>query len=210
MISGEDDGPKLCQSSGSLERCPRVCNVWGLKSIRVFCEEGEPLCCVLWITQCVVWARTWAEVEKKGAEMLGSVFGRTDFSRIFVFGRADFFADLVAGFFLLIFVGKSAQKNPPGKSPAKSSKFYTTKILRHISADWPGQEMVENRLDLGSEGRYPSNPHVTGHVLQNRQYWQRKVKFSQCDMATLGQCELGSVISVMFAHSALSHLFVAV
>ena len=61
-------------------------------------------------------------------EILGSVFGRTDFSRIFVFGPPDFFADFVAGFFLLIFVGKSAQKNPPGKSPAKSSKIYTTKI----------------------------------------------------------------------------------
>ena len=59
---------------------------------------------------------------------LGSVFGRTDFSRVFIFGPPDFFADLVAGFFLLIFVGKSAQKNPPGKSPAKSSKIYTTKI----------------------------------------------------------------------------------
>ena len=36
-------------------------------------------------------------------------------------------------------MGKSAQKNPPGKSPAKSSKIYTTKILQHISADCPGQ-----------------------------------------------------------------------
>ena len=60
--------------------------------------------------------------------MLGSVFGRTDFSRIFIFGPPDFPADFLAGFFLLIFVGKSAQKNPPGKSPAKSSKNYTAKI----------------------------------------------------------------------------------
>ena len=44
-------------------------------------------------------------------------------------GRRNFFVDFVAGFFLLIFfVEKSAQKNPPGKSPAKSSKIYTTKI----------------------------------------------------------------------------------
>ena len=43
-------------------------------------------------------------------------------------GRRIFFADFVAGFFRLIFVGKSAQKNPPGKSPAKSSEIYTTKI----------------------------------------------------------------------------------
>ena len=48
---------------------------------------------------------------------LGLAFGRTDFSRIFIFGPLDFFADFVADFFLLIFVGKSAQKNPPGKPP---------------------------------------------------------------------------------------------
>ena len=61
-------------------------------------------------------------------KFLGPVFGRTDFPRIFIFGPPDFFADFLAGFFLLIFVGKSAQKNPPGKSPAKSSEIYTTKI----------------------------------------------------------------------------------
>ena len=76
----------------------------------------------------------------KRQRLLGSDFGRTDFSRIFIFGPPDFFADFLAGFFLLIFVGKSVQKNPPGKSPAKLSKFYTTKILQHTSADWPGQQ----------------------------------------------------------------------
>ena len=60
----------------------------------------------------------------RSGTLLGSVFGRTDFSRILIFEPPD----LVAGFFLLIFVGKSAQKNPPGKSPTKSTKFYTTKI----------------------------------------------------------------------------------
>ena len=69
------------------------------------------------------------------AKFLGPAFGRTDFSRIFIFEPPDFFTDFLAGFFLLIFVGKTAQKNPPGKSPGKSSKIYTTKILQHISAD---------------------------------------------------------------------------
>ena len=65
---------------------------------------------------------------KKSRKVLGLIFSRADVSRIFIFGPPDFFADFLAGFFLLIFVGKSAQKNPPGKSPAKSSKNYTTKI----------------------------------------------------------------------------------
>ena len=55
--------------------------------------------------------------------------GRRIFSRIF---SPDFSSSFLWG--------KSTQKNPPGKSPEKSSKIYTTKILQHISADWPGQQ----------------------------------------------------------------------
>ena len=62
-------------------------------------------------------------------DYLEPVFGRTDFSRIVIFFAAGlFFADYVAGFFLPVFVGESAQKNPPGKSPATFSKAETTKI----------------------------------------------------------------------------------
>ena len=46
----------------------------------------------------------------------------------FHFGAAGVFCGFVAGFFLLIFVGKGVQINPPGKSPAKSSKIDTTTI----------------------------------------------------------------------------------
>ena len=84
--------------------------------------------------------KIWNFCEFYCQKFLGPAFGRTDFSRIFIFEPPDFFADFLAGFFLLIFVGKSAQKNPPGKSLAKSSKTYTTKILQHISADCPGQK----------------------------------------------------------------------
>ena len=55
-------------------------------------------------------------------------FWQNRFFADFYFWAAGFFADFVAGFLLLIFVGKSAQKNPPGKSPAKSSNISTTKI----------------------------------------------------------------------------------
>ena len=66
------------------------------------------------------------------SHLSGSVFGRTDFSRIYIFGPPDSFADFVAGFFLLILVGKSAQKNRPGKSPAKSSKFILQESPTHF------------------------------------------------------------------------------
>ena len=55
-------------------------------------------------------------------------FWQNGFFADFSFWAAGFFRDFVAGLFLLIFVGKKCQKNPPGKSPAKSSKIYTTKI----------------------------------------------------------------------------------
>ena len=71
---------------------------------------------------------------------LGSAFGRTDFSRIFIFEPQDFFADLVAGFFLLIFVGKVPRKilqeNPRQNPP----QILYNKNPRHISAEGPGQE----------------------------------------------------------------------
>ena len=66
-------------------------------------------------------------------------FRQNGFFADFFFWAAGFFRGFLAGFFILIFVGISAQKNPPGKSPGKSSKIYTTKVLQHISADSPGQ-----------------------------------------------------------------------
>ena len=37
---------------------------------------------------------------------------------------------------------RARQEKFTRKSPGKSSKIYTTKILRHISADWPGQHFL--------------------------------------------------------------------
>ena len=74
-------------------------------------------------------------------EQLGPDFGRMDFFADFYFWAAGFFSRIFSpDFFSSFFVGKSAQKNPPGKSPGKSSKIYTTKTLQPLSADCPGQE----------------------------------------------------------------------
>ena len=69
-----------------------------------------------------------------------------DFSRIFIFEPPDFFADFLAGFFLLIFVGKSAQKNPQ-----KILQILYNKNPRHISAEGPGQEL-HSPSSLGKSG----------------------------------------------------------
>ena len=84
-------------------------------------------------------------IEWKPSEFLGPVFGRRIFLRFLFFVPPDFFADFLAGFYLLILVGKkSAQKNAPRKSPAESTKICTTKVP-DISAEGPGQEIV-NRI----------------------------------------------------------------
>ena len=77
---------------------------------------------------------------------------RSLFSRNFIVEPPFFFARVFSPDLSPPFLwGKSAQKNRRGKSPGKSSKFYTTKILRHISADWPGWQ-------IGSPNRnFPMN-----------------------------------------------------
>ena len=57
------------------------------------------------------------------SEVLGSVFGRTHFSQIFIFGAPDFSADFLARFFLLILwekvPRKILQENHPRQNPPK-------------------------------------------------------------------------------------------
>ena len=55
-------------------------------------------------------------------------FRQNGFFADFFLGRRVFSRILSPDYFASFLWGKSAQKNPPGKSLAKSSKFYTTKI----------------------------------------------------------------------------------
>ena len=62
---------------------------------------------------------------------IGSVFGRADFFREILFlGRRIFLRILQQDLFFLIFVGASAQKNPPGKSSKITTKFPDTFLQR--------------------------------------------------------------------------------
>ena len=70
--------------------------------------------------------------------MLVAALGRTEFSRSFIFEPPDFFADFLAGYFLLIFVGKKCPEKSSRKIPGKTLRKMSSSFL-HISADWPGQ-----------------------------------------------------------------------
>ena len=52
--------------------------------------------------------------------------------------QKDFFADFLAGFFLLNFVGKSAQKFVQ-ENPRENRPKFIQQNPRHISAEGPGQ-----------------------------------------------------------------------
>ena len=56
------------------------------------------------------------------------VFWEQSYSRIFVFEPQDFFADLIAGFFLLIFVGKKCTEKSSRQILGKILQIDTTKI----------------------------------------------------------------------------------
>ena len=69
--------------------------------------------------------------------ILGSDLGRTDFLRIFIFEPPDFFADFLAGIFL-IFVGKKWPQKSSKKIPGKILPNFAQQKSRHISAEGPG------------------------------------------------------------------------
>ena len=85
-------------------------------------------------------------------------FWQNGFFADFYFWAAGFFRGFSRRIFSPHFCGKSAQKNSLGKSPGKSSKIYTTKILQHISADCPGQHFCEFWcFALGKPARFTFN-----------------------------------------------------
>ena len=69
---------------------------------------------------------------------LGSVFGRTDFSRIFIFGPADFFRGFCRRICSPRFCGKKC-KTILQENPGKILQNLYNKNPRHISAEGPGQ-----------------------------------------------------------------------
>ena len=73
-------------------------------------------------------------VRTNGAQSFRAGFRQNGLFADFYFWATGFFRGFSRRIFLLTFVGKSA--------PGKSSKIYTTKVLQHISADWPGQKVL--------------------------------------------------------------------
>ena len=82
--------------------------------------------------------------QKICSDLLGSGFGRTDFSRISIFGSPDFFADFLAGFCLPQFCGKKCPEKSSRKIPGKILQNLHNKNPRHISAEGPGQDLYRS------------------------------------------------------------------
>ena len=106
---------------------------------------------VPWVLQASLLSKKGSQRSKSGgrSKNIRAGFRQNGFFADFYFWAAEFFRGFSRRIFSPHFCGgKSAQKNPPGKSPAKSSKVYTTKILQHISADCPGQKTLRRRNSL--------------------------------------------------------------
>ena len=75
-------------------------------------------------------------------EFWGSVFGRTDFSRIFIFGPRGFFRGFSRRIFSPQFCGEKCPEKSSRKIPGKILQNLYNKNPRHISAEGPAQEFV--------------------------------------------------------------------
>ena len=82
------------------------------------------------------------------ANLLGSVLGRTDFSRISILEPPDFFADLVAGFLSKERPEKNLQENW-----RQSLQILCSKSPRHFSAEGPGQNLGSLVMEFSNGNR---------------------------------------------------------
>ena len=71
---------------------------------------------------------------------LGSVFGRTDFTLIFIFGPLDFFRGFCRLIFSTHFCGKKCPEKSSRKIPGKILQNFHNKNPRHTSAEGLGQQ----------------------------------------------------------------------
>ena len=86
-------------------------------------------------------------------------FWQNGFFADFIFGPPDFFADFVAGFIFLIFVGKKCPEKSSRKIPGKILQNLNNKNPRHISAEGPGQQKSANAsLQKSAKGRKRALP----------------------------------------------------
>ena len=135
--------------------CPDLCKAGNLRVGLLLAHLGlsapSPGCglrlepSIKWINPFTQWKRT----QRFFPGNIAVGFWQNGFLADFYFWAAGFFRGFSRRIFSPHFCGKSAQKNSLGKSPGKSSKIYTTKILQHISADCPGQEIGRKYLWKG-------------------------------------------------------------
>ena len=112
MLVQSVQGNRDCKCSGGCELPSRPCQHW-LTLCFLSSVGTQVTCCggIKHAPNCVGYRRILAERIFRGF--------------LYFWAARFFFSRRI---FSPHFCGKSAQKNPPGKSPAKSSKMYTTKI----------------------------------------------------------------------------------
>ena len=104
------------------------------KCSEIFSEMFEPLFC-----------GSEKNPVKFPPNFLGSDLGRADFffGGIFIFGPPDFFRGFCCRIFLLISVEKKCPEQSSRKIPGKLLQNLYNKNPRHISAEGPGQDIVQ-------------------------------------------------------------------
>ena len=100
----------------------------------------------------------------ENVEIIRVGFWQNGFFADFYFWAAEFFRGFSRRIFSPHFCGKKCPEKSSRKIPAKSSKIYTTKILRHISAEWPGQKLTQKKKRLKPQNKRLENVEITQKV----------------------------------------------